>query len=90
MGVRVPPVASDAGGTITSRIIVNPNGPLRIEGDFTIVDVEGGAYGLGGRSMVSLCRCGHSTNKPFCDGSHAREGFREPGVARDLPPRRGG
>ncbi len=73
-----------------ARIVVNPNGPIRLEGDFTLVDVDGTVYGLGGRPMVSLCRCGHSATKPFCDGSHAREGFRDAAVARDLPPRPGG
>jgi CDGSH-type Zn-finger protein len=71
------------------RIVVNANGPLRIEGDFELVDREGQPYGLGGRPMITLCRCGHSANKPFCDGSHAREAFREPAIARDLPPRPG-
>jgi CDGSH-type Zn-finger protein len=75
------------GGHITTRVVINPNGPIRIEGDFSMVDVEGTAFGLGGRSAITLCRCGHSTSKPFCDGAHAREGFREPAVARDLPPR---
>ena len=72
-----------------ARIVVNPNGPVRIEGDFELVDVEGTAYGLGGRPMITLCRCGHSASKPFCDGSHAREGFRDAALARNLPPRPG-
>lgn len=72
-----------------ARVVVNPNGPIRLEGDFTLVDVDGTSYGLGGRPMISLCRCGHSASKPFCDGSHAREGFRDAAVARDLPPRPG-
>ena len=67
--------------------MVNPNGPLRIEGDFSVLDAEGAPFGLGGRTMIALCRCGHSANKPFCDGAHAREGFRDAAVARDLPPR---
>ncbi|HZT31844.1 MAG TPA: CDGSH iron-sulfur domain-containing protein [Bryobacteraceae bacterium] len=62
------------------------NGPLRIEGDFTIVDAQGNAFGLAGRTVISLCRCGHSENKPFCDGSHARVGFQSVVAARDLPP----
>jgi len=74
---------------MSTRIVVNPNGSFRIEGDFSLVDAEGTAFGLGGRSMIGLCRCGHSANKPFCDGAHSREGFRDPAVARDLPPRPG-
>jgi len=72
-----------------ARVVVNPNGPIRIEGAFELVDAEGTAFGLGGRPMIALCRCGHSANKPFCDGSHAREGFRDAAPARDLPPRPG-
>ena len=62
------------------------NGPIRIEGEFTIVDMEGKEFGLAGRTMISLCRCGHSENKPFCDGSHKRVGFESVCPARDLPP----
>jgi len=54
-----------------------------------VVDAEGTPFGLGGRPSITLCRCGHSSNKPFCDGAHSREGFRDPAVARDLPPRPG-
>ena len=53
-----------------TRITVNNHGPLRIEGEFTINDQLGKEYGLAGRTVISLCRCGHSANKPFCDGSH--------------------
>ncbi len=62
------------------------NGPLRIEGDFEISDATGQLFGLGGRTVISLCRCGQSANKPFCDGSHNRVGFSDACVARDLPP----
>jgi len=41
---------------------------------------------LAGRTLISLCRCGQSQNKPFCDGSHARTGFQDPVTARELPP----
>lgn len=70
----------------TTKITVNSNGSLRVEGDFEIVDPAGNAFGLGGRTTVSLCRCGHSGNKPFCDGSHKTSGFCDPVVARELLP----
>ena len=70
----------------TTKITVNNNGPLRVEGEFEICDPQGTAYGLAGRTRVSLCRCGHSANKPFCDGSHKTAGFLDQQVARDLPP----
>jgi CDGSH-type Zn-finger protein len=69
-----------------TKIIVKNNGSIRVEGDFVIVDVEGHEFGLGGRTAVSLCRCGHSLTKPFCDGSHKAAGFEDTVVARDLPP----
>ena len=62
------------------------NGPIRLEGDFTINDPSGKEFGLAGRTVISLCRCGLSENKPFCDGSHARQGFQSQCDARDLPP----
>lgn len=68
------------------KIIVKNNGPLRLEGDITIVDQDGTTFGLGGRSVVSLCRCGQSANKPFCDGMHNKAGFDSVCPARDLPP----
>ncbi len=61
------------------------NGPIRIEGEFELVDQEGHKFGLGGRTAVSLCRCSHSDNKPFCDGSHKRQNFTSSISASDLP-----
>ncbi len=69
-----------------TKITVNHNGPLRIEGDVEILDPQAKAFGLAGRTSVALCRCGHSANKPFCDGSHKTTGFTDEVVARDLPP----
>jgi CDGSH-type Zn-finger protein len=68
------------------KILVKPNGPLLVSGDVTIADGAGQAFGLGGRTTIGLCRCGHSANKPFCDGSHGRQGFQSDTPARDLPP----
>lgn len=69
-----------------TKITINSNGPVRVEGDFEIVDQEGNRFGLGGRTAVSLCRCGHSGNAPFCDGTHKRQNFTSAISARDLPP----
>ena len=69
-----------------TKITVNKNGPLRLEGEFTICDPQGNAYGLAGRTVISFCRCGNSANKPFCDGSHSRVGFQHEPVAFELPP----
>lgn len=68
------------------EIICNNNGPLRVTGDNIVIkDAAGNVFGLGGRTVISLCRCGHSANKPFCDGSHARVGFESIVEARELP-----
>ena len=53
---------------------VRPNGPLIIEGPITILDPEGNAFKLEGERHV-LCRCGQSSNKPFCDSTHRTCGF---------------
>ncbi len=71
-----------------TKLTVNNNGSLRVEGeDFIIVDPQGNEYGLQGRTLVSICRCGLSANKPFCDGSHKGH-FEHNAVAFDLPPKK--
>jgi CDGSH-type Zn-finger protein len=70
----------------STKIIVRNDGPLRIEGDFEITDSQAQTYGLAGRTVISLCRCGHSANKPFCDGAHKAAGFQDQQQARELPP----
>jgi CDGSH-type Zn-finger protein len=56
------------------RIQVRPNGPLLVKGPISLVDADGNEYKLES-DTVALCRCGGSTNKPFCDGTHSRIGF---------------
>jgi CDGSH-type Zn-finger protein len=70
-----------------TKLTVNNNGSLKVEGEFEIVDAQGNTYGLGGRTLVSVCRCGMSKNKPFCDGSH-KENFDHLAEAFDLPPKK--
>jgi uncharacterized Fe-S cluster protein YjdI len=53
-----------------------PNGPLFLRGRLKIVDPDGRV--IREDTRVALCRCGASENKPFCDGSHRRIGFRTP------------
>ena len=57
------------------KISVRPNGPLRVEGVVELVDSEGKAWDLTGKPGISLCRCGASANRPFCDGAHKTIGF---------------
>lgn len=53
------------------------SGPLWVRGGITILDSDGESYEV--RNRVTLCRCGMSANKPFCDGSHIKAGFRDEG-----------
>jgi CDGSH-type Zn-finger protein len=69
-----------------TRLTVFNNGSVRVEGDFEIVDQDGKVFGLAGRTRISLCRCGHSAKKPFCDGMHKKAGFESVLVAIDLEP----
>ena len=69
-----------------TKVTVINNGSLRLEGDFEIVDQEGKPFGLAGRTRVTLCRCGHSSKKPFCDSTHKTCGFESVVVAIDLEP----
>ena len=64
------------------RITVSQDGPYIVTGPITVVDPTGAPIEVIGR-RVSLCRCGASSSKPFCDGSHASVGF------TDAPGRRG-
>jgi CDGSH-type Zn-finger protein len=72
---------------MAAKLVISPNGPIRIEGDFEIVDSKGTKFDLGGRTAVGLCRCGASQKKPFCDGSHKGCEFTDEGIAFNLPPR---
>ena len=70
----------------STKITVFNNGSLRVEGDFEVFDQDGKAFGLAGRERISLCRCGASAKKPFCDGSHKTCGFDTTVVAIQLDP----
>ena len=56
-------------------IRVTNNGPYRVEGPVKIVDADGNEIDTTGKARISLCRCGGSTTKPFCDGTHSKIGF---------------
>lgn len=51
----------------------NCSGPLWVQGGVEVVGADGEAYEV--RNRVTLCRCGRSANKPFCDGSHVKAGW---------------
>lgn len=56
--------------TITPR----DNGPYLVKGPIQLIDIDGNEFKLD-RETIALCRCGGSTNKPFCDGTHSKIGF---------------
>jgi CDGSH-type Zn-finger protein len=58
---------------------VRENGSVRITGSVDFVDAEGNV--LETKENFSLCRCGHSANKPFCDGAHKAAAFIAPTYA---------
>ncbi len=71
---------------MSTKIIVKSNGSTKVEGDFELFDGEGNKYDLAGRTKISLCRCGHSKDMPFCDSSHKLMNFQSEVKARVLPP----
>ena len=57
---------------MSCTITIRNNGPYVVEGDVKLVDAQGNEVPLIKRA---LCRCGGSTTKPFCDGTHSKIGF---------------
>ena len=59
------------------KITATENGPLKVEDaqSLELYDHDGTRVDVGDRDTVFLCRCGGSTNKPFCDGTHSKVGF---------------
>ena len=56
-------------------ITITPNGPYKITGEFEMADVE--VYDGASKNTRTLCRCGHSKNKPYCDGAHLNSDFQD-------------
>ena len=57
------------------KITALDNGPYLVKGPILLLDAEGNEF-QAERATVALCRCGESAKKPFCDGTHAKVGFR--------------
>jgi CDGSH-type Zn-finger protein len=69
----------------SASIVVCPDGPILIRGDFDIVTPSGEPVPRQ-RKTVALCRCGASAIKPYCDGTHKMINFRtEPPDGKDRP-----
>ena len=58
-----------------AKITALDNGPYLVKGPVSLLDAEGNEF-RAERAIVALCRCGGSTAKPFCDGTHSKVGFR--------------
>lgn len=56
------------------KVVVKPNGPYLVQGPVAVCDVAGVVLKEG--TLLALCRCGQSSSKPFCDGTHGRVGWR--------------
>jgi uncharacterized Fe-S cluster protein YjdI len=68
-----PPAQPAPSAPAVVAITARPNGPLVVHGALTVTLPDGTVVER--PKVASFCRCGHSADKPFCDGSHARVGF---------------
>ncbi len=58
-----------------AKVTIINNGPIRIEGEFEVFDMNGNKFNTEGKERISLCRCSQSSKAPFCDGTHKTCGF---------------
>ncbi len=70
------------------EITATRDGPFEVDGPFTLRSADNTVIRFGDRA--TLCRCGGSGSKPFCDGTHRRNGFTDPDPAPDPTPERDG
>lgn len=64
---------------MTIKMLFTPDGPIAVGGDLSelkLTDSVGRPIDLTGETKIFLCRCGGSTTKPFCDGTHTAIGFK--------------
>jgi CDGSH-type Zn-finger protein len=57
-----------------TKVIALDDGPYLVKGPVVLLGAEGNEF-FTQRATLALCRCGRSTNKPFCDGTHSKAGF---------------
>lgn len=61
---------------MTSKVTSIKNGPLKVGGGVEVTDAKGGVKVFKENEDAWLCRCGASKNKPYCDGTHNKIGFK--------------
>lgn len=69
------------------KMLFTPNGPIAVGGDLSqlqLVDSTGQRIDVAGEKKIFLCRCGASSTKPFCDGTHEAIGFNAAEAAAPL------
>jgi CDGSH-type Zn-finger protein len=69
------------------KITCRPNGPYLIEGDVEVFDPTGAKVDTSARPKIALCRCGQSSMKPMCDGTHGKVGFQASEASVPQPPK---
>lgn len=60
---------------MSTEITATDDGSFQVSGDVVVKDASGAVFPTKPGEDLWLCRCGHSSSKPFCDGSHKRVGF---------------
>jgi CDGSH-type Zn-finger protein len=81
LAYSIPPDGTDVEPEFSPPSIgIEPNGPIWVRGGIPIESEDGTPYEV--RNRMTLCRCGRSRNKPFCDGSHKFVGFEDPAMPR--------
>ena len=72
------------------QVTIKPrdNGPYLVQGPVKLIDVDGKEFALTGET-IALCRCGHSSTKPFCDGTHKKVEFQSVVRAESAEPAAG-
>lgn len=71
---------------MATKIIIKNNSNIHVEGEFDLLDTDGNKFDIAGRTIISLCRCGQSKDKPFCDGTHRACNFQSNVKAHKLLP----
>jgi CDGSH-type Zn-finger protein len=75
---RLFDVENSGGNWMAINVLIKKTGPYVLSGDLSqleIADADGNKIDISGKQAIALCRCGASTNKPFCDGTHSKIGF---------------